>query len=91
MLIVVTVATGPCFIIKVWLVTLIGLTNSLVLPNVHVFLIKAVNSLVSNNGEILIIFLLVLYLSVLLNQSARACLVCRKLMRPKSDLPDCFL
>ena len=40
--------TGLCFIIKVWLVTLIGLTNSLSTSNfsyVHVFLIKAVNSL----------------------------------------------
>ena len=47
--------TGLCFIIKAWLVTLIGLTNSLTTSNfsemkknVHVYLIKAVNSLMSN-------------------------------------------
>ena len=54
-------ATGLCFMIKVWLVTL-GLTNSLstsnfseMVKNVHVFLIDAVNSLMSNDGEILIL------------------------------------
>ena len=43
---------GLCFIMKVWLVTLIGLTNSHSTSNlsemvkyVHVFLIKAANSL----------------------------------------------
>ena len=49
-------ATGLCFIIKVWLVTLIGLTNSLstsnfseMIKNVHVFLVKGVNSLMSSH------------------------------------------
>ena len=44
--------TGLCFIIKVWLVTLIGLTNSLstsnlseMIKNMHVFMIKEVNQL----------------------------------------------
>ena len=44
-------ATGLCFMIKVWLVTLIGLANSLSTSNfskmikksVHVFLVKTVN------------------------------------------------
>ena len=43
---------GLCFIMKVWLVTLIGLTNSHstsnlseMVKNVHMFLIKAANSL----------------------------------------------
>ena len=46
--------TGLCFIIKVWLVTLIGLTNSLstsnfseMIKNVHVFMIKGVNQLLT--------------------------------------------
>ena len=47
-------ATGLCFIIKIWLVTLIGLTNSLS-DLVHVFLVKALNSPMSNKGEILIL------------------------------------
>ena len=46
---------GLCFIIKVWLVTLIGLTNSLstsnfsemIKKNVHVFMIKGVNQLLT--------------------------------------------
>ena len=49
-------ATGLCFIIKVWLVTLIGLTSSLntsnfseMIQNVHVFLVKGVNSLMSSH------------------------------------------
>ena len=52
--------TGPCFIIKIWLMTLIGLSNSLsisnfseIIKNVNVFLIKAVNSLMST--EILLL------------------------------------
>ena len=47
--------TGLCFIIKVWLVTLIGLTNSLstsnfsevIKKNVHVSMIKGVNQLLT--------------------------------------------
>ena len=46
--------TGLCFIIKVWLVTLIGLTNSLstsnfseMIKNVHIFMIKGVNQLLT--------------------------------------------
>ena len=49
--------TVLCFIIKVWLVTLIGLTNSLSTSNFlgmiqkrHVFLMKAVN-----NAEIIVL------------------------------------
>ena len=47
-------ATGLYFIIKVWLVTLIGLTNSLstsnfseMIKNMHVFMIKGVNQLLT--------------------------------------------
>ena len=45
---------GLCFIINVWLVTLIGLTNSLstsnfseMIKSVHVFMIKVVNQLLT--------------------------------------------
>ena len=62
--------TGLCFMIKVWLVTLIGLTNSLstfqlLRDDKKTCMYSAVNSLMSNNGEFSFLLLF-----ILLNQSA---------------------